>query len=62
MRGFHISKCYDHSLMVCDTIIVRWIGTVSEEPTACTLKMHGLHCVKFKKSVSLPRKSSGATF
>ena len=40
MRGSHISKCYDHSLMVCDTIIVRWIGTVLEEPIACTLKMH----------------------
>jgi hypothetical protein len=40
MRGCHISKCYDHSLMVCDAIIVRWIGTVSEEPTGCTLKMH----------------------
>jgi hypothetical protein len=31
MRRSHISECYDHSLMVCDTIIVRWIGTVSEE-------------------------------
>jgi len=41
MSGCHISECYyDYSLMVCDTVIVRWIGTVSEEPTTCTLKMH----------------------
>jgi len=40
MKGSDISKCcYDHSLMVCDTILVRWIGTVSK-PTVSTLKMH----------------------